>query len=55
MFFYFCLDVFFVSVTLHSMNSLPKTGAGMISASAGWCRQGSAEKRFLINYSRLNR
>jgi hypothetical protein len=46
-FFCFCLDVIFVSVTLNFMDSLPKTGSGMISASAGWCRQGSAEKRFL--------
>jgi len=39
-----------VSATLSAMTSLPIIGAGMLSAYAGRCRPGAAEKRFLINY-----
>ena len=39
-----------VSVTLPSMNSLLKTGSGMILAYADRGRPGGDEKRFLINF-----
>jgi hypothetical protein len=38
-----------VPVMLHTLNSLLKTGSGMIPAYAGRCRPSGNEKRFLIN------